>query len=64
MRGTLLLHNWSSPSKTLFLFFILYHNEAKVRVSSTLWPLNRGENNGKTACWDGQKDSRSHLIEV
>ena len=54
MRGTSLLHNWSSPSKTLFLF-IIYYNEAKLSVSSALWPLNRGENNGKTACWDTKR---------
>ena len=64
MRGTSLLHNnWSSPSKTLFLF-IIYYNEAKLSVSSALWPPNGGENNGKTACWDGQKDGCSCLIEV
>ena len=64
MRGTSLLHNkWSSPSKTLFLF-IIYYNEAKLSVSSALWPPNGGENNGKTAYWDGQKDGCSRLIEV
>ena len=48
MRGTLLLHNWSSPFKTLFLFIISY-KEVKQNVSSALWRLNRGENNGKAA---------------
>ena len=44
------VHNRSSPSisNCIFLHNILHINNAKLIVSSAWWPLNRGENNGRT----------------
>ena len=45
-----MVHNRSSSSisNCVFLHHILQINKAKLSVSSAWWPLNRGENNGRT----------------
>ena len=49
MGEALLVYNWSTPSISdcIFLRYILKIKPNYISVSSTWWPLNRGDNNGR-----------------